>query len=57
MEGTPKFGKPDDGKGLWPIILEKAIAKYFGSYESIVGGEPSKAVFAFTGAPGRYTPI
>jgi len=53
----PKFGKPDAGKGLWPIILEKAISKYYGSYSTIVGGEPSKAVSAFTGAPGRYTSI
>lgn len=50
----PKFGRPDDGKGLWPVILEKAIAKYFGFYSAIVSGQPSKAVQAFTGSPGSY---
>jgi len=37
----PKFGRPDEGKGLWPVILEKAIAKYFGFYNAIVAGQPA----------------
>ena len=41
---------PNDG-AMWPLLLEKAFAKYHGNYLHIELGNPSKAVMALTGAP------
>ena len=41
---------------LWPVLIEKAFAKYHGNYSHIDGGDPLKSVQTMAGAPGeRYT--
>ena len=45
------YGRPGPDGGLWMPILEKAAAKLFGNYESLVGGWMGPAIQALTGAP------
>ena len=42
-----------DGE-LWPMILERAFAKWTGSYAAINGGMQSWAYTALTGYPAAY---
>lgn len=44
----PVFTKPN-GNEMWVMILEKAFAKYIGSYAMIEGGYPLFALQTFTG--------
>ena len=39
-------------KSVWGPLYEKAFAKYHGSYEALVGGNPEKALNTIAGAPG-----
>ena len=40
----------------WVPILEKAAAKFFGTYENINGGRRSESLYLMTGMPTiRYT--
>ncbi len=48
--GQPAFGRCR-GPGLWVSVLEKAWAKYHGSYQSIEGGSAADVISALTGAP------
>lgn len=46
----------EDMRSIWPMILEKAYAKLFGSYDSIVGGLVSNALADLTnGIPQRIS--
>lgn len=36
---------------IWSMLLEKAFAESYGSYEAIEGGYPSEAFLVLTGAP------
>ena len=40
-------------KELWPLFIEKAYAKVFGSYESLKGGNSHLALATFTGGFGE----
>nr|QBH22547.1 calpain family cysteine protease [Philasterides dicentrarchi] len=46
----PAFSRAN-GPELWVILLEKAYAKAYGSYEIIEGGNPAVALRDLTGAP------
>lgn len=46
------FAKLTDNNGLWPVLLEKAFAKFHGNYATIEGGATNKAIEVLTGAPG-----
>jgi len=48
VEGKPLFARPN-GNEMWCLLLEKAMAKLFGSYAELVGGHPATAFRAFTG--------
>jgi Calpain family cysteine protease len=46
---------PDGTKECWPMLIEKAYAKMYGSYPTIEGGLVDEALADLTnGAPYRY---
>ena len=47
-DGSPYFGKPN-GNEMWAVILEKAFAKWCGSYAALSGGFGVWAWEALTG--------
>ena len=47
------FSKLTDNNGLWPMLLEKAFAKFYGNYDAINGGNFNKAIELMTGYPGE----
>lgn len=49
-DGTPAFSRAN-GPELWVLLLEKAYAKVYGSFENIEGGNPAVALRDLTGAP------
>lgn len=44
-------------KGVWMNVLEKAFAKLYGNYSSLIGGAPERAVQALIGTPGSRTNV
>jgi len=50
---TPLFGRPKGNK-IWALLLEKAVAKFVGSYALLAGGAEPYALTAFTGFPLVY---
>lgn len=60
-DGSPIFSQPGDTSGdekeLWPMIAEKAYAKWRGGYGDIEGGWPHDAMEQITGASSHtYDP-
>jgi len=53
MQWEPLFGRPK-GMDMWAVLLEKAMAKFVGSYAWIAGGAEQYALIAFTGMPLVY---
>eukprot|EP00913_Durusdinium_trenchii_P014512 g13613.t1 len=49
----PLFGRPK-GRQVWALILEKAMAKFVGSYAHLSGGTEPFAFMALTGFPLVY---
>jgi len=49
----PLFAIPH-GNQMWAALLEKAMAKFVGSYAGIAGGHEPFAMIAFTGFPQVY---
>jgi len=49
-DGGPSFSKAN-GPELWVMLLEKAYAKIYGTYEKINNGMSGKAINDLTGAP------
>ena len=41
---------------MWVMILEKAWAKAFGTYQHIIYGLPGECLTNLTGAPCKYVP-
>eukprot|EP00927_Polykrikos_kofoidii_P043043 TRINITY_DN37090_c0_g1_i1.p1 TRINITY_DN37090_c0_g1~~TRINITY_DN37090_c0_g1_i1.p1 ORF type:complete len:533 (+),score=82.12 TRINITY_DN37090_c0_g1_i1:158-1600(+) len=50
---TPVFCQPN-GNELYAMLLEKAFAKFCGSYANIEGGQTIWAIRAMTGDPARW---
>merc|ERR1712056_56536 len=46
------YAKAGEDVSIWGPLLEKAFAKYHGTYESIVGGNPLVALNTLAGSPG-----
>lgn len=56
--GTPLFAQLEGDSGsLWALLLEKAFAKFVGSYEGLIGGSTTWAWQVLTGQPwmARWT--
>ncbi len=49
----PAFGRSSTHNELWVSLLEKAIAKHYGSYEAITGGLIHVAMSLLTGGIGQ----
>eukprot|EP00435_Cladocopium_sp_Y103_P013116 s3887_g3.t1 len=49
----PLFGRPN-GRQVWALVLEKAMAKFVGSYAHLSGGTEPFAFMALTGFPLVY---
>lgn len=47
-DGNPAYSQSVN-KELWVMILEKAWAKVFGSYQNIIAGNPREVLKALTG--------
>jgi hypothetical protein len=47
----PAFAKKSENGAWWVPIIEKAAAKYYGTYEDLDGGEADQAFYALTGMP------
>ena len=45
------YGRFSPDKGLWMPILEKAAAKLYGNYETLINGYTGAAIQMMTGAP------
>lgn len=45
------FSRSGQDKEIWVLLLEKAWAKIFGSYQRIEGGTTGEALPSLTGAP------
>lgn len=44
------LGTHPNGAEMWPLLAEKAVAKFCGSYQALVYGFPASALEAMTGA-------
>eukprot|EP00418_Pyrodinium_bahamense_P068863 CAMPEP_0179076610 /NCGR_PEP_ID=MMETSP0796-20121207/34189_1 /TAXON_ID=73915 /ORGANISM="Pyrodinium bahamense, Strain pbaha01" /LENGTH=764 /DNA_ID=CAMNT_0020773867 /DNA_START=59 /DNA_END=2353 /DNA_ORIENTATION=+ len=53
-QGKPVFVKYSDSLNLWPMVLEKAWAKVFGSFKGVEAGVGPEAFKAITQAPVDY---
>ena len=53
LRRKPLFAVPKGGQ-LWACLLEKAMAKFVGSYARLAGGHEPFAMIAFTGFPQVY---
>ena len=51
--GSTIFGKVGPDGALWGILLEKAFAKTFGTYEAMISGDPRTSIAMLTGAPSE----
>lgn len=52
-ETRPYFSKPN-GNEMWCLMMEKAMAKLFGSYAHLAGGVPNTCFRAVTGCSGQF---
>eukprot|EP01063_Lacrimia_lanifica_P035587 TRINITY_DN6835_c0_g1_i1.p1 TRINITY_DN6835_c0_g1~~TRINITY_DN6835_c0_g1_i1.p1 ORF type:complete len:585 (+),score=106.15 TRINITY_DN6835_c0_g1_i1:1011-2765(+) len=46
---TPAFGATDDANEMWPVLLEKAYAKFLGSYALLHYGDAARTLHHMTG--------
>jgi len=46
----PVFAQIPNSKAIWPMILEKAFAKYYGNYEHLDRGSPTTAFASLFGS-------
>ena len=55
VDGDSIFAAASPDGALWGLLIEKSIAKVYGDYERIVGGDPRTSIEMLTGAPSnRY---
>ena len=49
VTGTPVLSRTTDPPELWPLLLEKALAKFFGSYDALKAQTIDDTLVALTG--------
>ncbi|MFN9900639.1 MAG: C2 family cysteine protease [bacterium] len=49
--GRELIGATSENGTIWHIVLEKAYAKYYGSFADIIGGNPCDGFRDLTGYP------
>ena len=54
IDGKPMGSKLADDGSVWPMVLEKALAKLRGNYLHIAGGDNSQGVRYMRGGPSTY---
>jgi calpain-15 len=52
-KGKWAFSRPSHTTEIWVLILEKAWAKIFGSYQRIEAGQTGEALHPLTGCPSK----
>lgn len=50
-DGSTIYASVGKDKSVWGPLLEKAFAKFHGSYEAIASGTPEKALNTIAGSP------
>lgn len=50
----PLFTKLSAQNEIWPVLLEKAIAKLIGNYDLLIAGNSNDAINSLLGAPGAF---
>lgn len=51
---TWAFSRPSHSSEIWVLVLEKAWAKVFGSYQRIEAGTAGEALYPLTGSPHKF---
>lgn len=51
INGNTIFAHISEDNAIWPLLIEKAYAKFNGNYEALVGGNPKDSINFLTGAP------
>lgn len=49
--GKTLAARLSNDNSLWPMVLEKALAKMYGNYQHVAGGQGYKGIRYFRGAP------
>ena len=56
-DGAPLFATTDQPSEIWLTLVEKAFAKFSGSYSALVEGTTAGALASLTGAPVEYVTL